>query len=173
MDLKMSTMDGSTASPSAQDQALLQAEVKAGTSSTTPGYLYLRYDVLGAVPQKLWAHRGKADHLHWKSRQITVQQDCAEGSGKADERGARAGLSIEAGLFSRLAAHVELEWTEASADVEAHELGDGGPVLGHPVLLGDRQPVRAAQQVDRFLFSLGQESIEGGRQPIAGEIGQL
>lgn len=96
MDLKIITTDGSAQNPSAQDQTLMQraqtlieadphflalkspvlsrAEVNAGTPATTPGYLYLRYDVPGATPQELWAHWGKADHVAWKSGQVTVQQ---------------------------------------------------------------------------------------------------
>jgi len=96
MNLTVITTDGSTAAPSAQDQTLMQkartliesdphfqalrapalsrAEVNAGVAVTAPGYLYLRYDVPGAVPQELWAHWGKADHVAWKSGQVTVQQ---------------------------------------------------------------------------------------------------
>ena len=96
MNLTVITTDGSTAVPSAQDQTLMQkartlieadahfqglkapvlsrAEVNAGVASTAPGYLYLRYDVPGAVPQELWAHWGKVDHVAWKSGQVTVQQ---------------------------------------------------------------------------------------------------
>jgi len=96
MNLTVITTDGSTAAPSAQDQTLMQkaqhlieadahfqalkspvlsrTEVNAGVASTAPGYLYLRYDVPGAVPQELWAHWGKADHVAWRSGQVTVQQ---------------------------------------------------------------------------------------------------
>jgi len=96
MNLMVITTDGSTAAPSAQDQTLMQkaqrlieadphfqglkspvlsrAEVNAGVTATAPGYLYLRYDVPGAVPQELWAHWGKTDHVAWKSGQVTVQQ---------------------------------------------------------------------------------------------------
>lgn len=88
--------DGSSGQPSADDQTLLsagqlllssdanfkalqgpllsRAEVNAGMASTAPGYLYLRYDVPGALPQELWLHWGKADHVGWKSGQVTVQK---------------------------------------------------------------------------------------------------
>jgi len=56
-------------------QVLIQAEMNAGVPSSTFRYLYLQYDVPGVVPQERWAHWGKADHLNWKSRQVTVQQD--------------------------------------------------------------------------------------------------
>lgn len=96
MNLTVITANGSAAVPSEQDQTLMQkaqtlieadphfqalkapvlsrAEVNAGVASTASGYLYLRYDVPGAVPQELWAHWGKADHVAWKSGQVTVQQ---------------------------------------------------------------------------------------------------
>ena len=72
------TVLGADRPPSAHDQALLlaaqklilaapemqalkgatlgRAELNAGMTDTTAGYLYLRYDVPGAVPQEFWAH---------------------------------------------------------------------------------------------------------------------
>ena len=96
MNLTVITQNGTAATPSAQDQALLsqaqtllqaephfqalkapvlsRAEVNAGLQPTEPGYLYLRYDVPGAVPQELWAQWGTHDHVAWKSGHITVKQ---------------------------------------------------------------------------------------------------
>lgn len=54
--------------------ALSRAEVNAGMTETTAGYLYLRYDVAGAVPQEFWAHWGTHDRVAWKSGQITVKK---------------------------------------------------------------------------------------------------
>ena len=95
MTLTVINSDGRRGTPSEQDaallsaaQALLQAEahfhaltsptlsrceVNAGLSADEPGYLYLRYDVAGAVPQEFWAHWGTRDRVAWKSGQITVQ----------------------------------------------------------------------------------------------------
>lgn len=89
------TVVGSDQKPTGQDallltrtQALLQAEphfqalhaptldraeVNAGLKATEPGYLYLRYQVPGAVPQEFWAHWGTHDRVTWKSGQITVK----------------------------------------------------------------------------------------------------
>ena len=89
------TVVGADRLPTAQDRALVVAaqalllqdehfkmlktptlsrcEVNAGLEETTSGYLYLRYDVLGAVPQEFWAHWGKKDRVSWKSGQITVK----------------------------------------------------------------------------------------------------
>ncbi|MGY2897177.1 hypothetical protein [Deinococcus sp. UYEF24] len=85
---------GTAAAPTAQGQALLKAaqtlllsdtrfqalhapvlsraEVNPGLQPTDAGYLYLHYDVPGAVPQELWAHWGTHDHVAWKSGQITL-----------------------------------------------------------------------------------------------------
>lgn len=54
--------------------ALSRAEVNEGLQDTEPGYLYLRYDVPGSVPQEFWAHYGARDHVAWKSGQVTVKQ---------------------------------------------------------------------------------------------------
>lgn len=89
------TVVGADRLPTAQDRALVVAaqalllqdehfemlkiptlsrcEVNAGLEDTAAGYLYLRYDVLGAVPQEFWAHWGKRDRVAWKSGQITVK----------------------------------------------------------------------------------------------------
>lgn len=48
--------------------------MNAGVAATSPGYLYLRYDVPGAFPQEFWAHWGKADPLAWKNGQVSVKQ---------------------------------------------------------------------------------------------------
>lgn len=88
--------DGSVGVPSADDLALLtagtlllsscpdflalvspllsRAEVNAGLLSTQPGYLYLRFDVPGSVPQELWLHWGAPERVHWKSGQVSVQR---------------------------------------------------------------------------------------------------
>ena len=55
--------------------ALQKGEVNAGVAETENGYLYLRYDVPGAVPQEFWAHWGKKDHLGWASGQVSVKAD--------------------------------------------------------------------------------------------------
>ncbi len=52
--------------------ALSRAEINAGLPETGPGYLYLRYDVPGAVPQEFWGHVGKTQKLAWKSGQVCV-----------------------------------------------------------------------------------------------------
>jgi hypothetical protein len=52
---------------------LSRVEVNAGMPETTAGYLYLRYEVTGAVPQEFWAHWGAHDRVAWKSGQITVK----------------------------------------------------------------------------------------------------
>ncbi|GGR35152.1 hypothetical protein [Deinococcus ruber] len=51
---------------------LSRCEVNAGLEDTAPGYLYLRYDVPGAVPQEFWAHWGHSNHIAFKSGQISV-----------------------------------------------------------------------------------------------------
>lgn len=51
---------------------LSRAEVNAGLEETQRGYLYLRYDVTGSVPQEFWAHVGKTAHLNWKTGQLGV-----------------------------------------------------------------------------------------------------
>ena len=88
--------DGSTGTPGERDTRLLtaaqrllqadphfqalqtptldRAEVNAGIEETEPGYLYLRFQVPGVVPQELWAHWGVHDRVAWKSGQITVKQ---------------------------------------------------------------------------------------------------
>ena len=88
--------DGSAGTPGRQDTVLLaaarrileadphfqalsaptldRAEVNAGLKDTEPGYLYLRFQVPGAVPQELWAHWGSRDRVTWKSGQITAKQ---------------------------------------------------------------------------------------------------
>jgi len=53
---------------------LSRCEINAGLEDTASGYLYLRYDVPGAVPQEFWAHWGRKDRVSWKSGQITVQE---------------------------------------------------------------------------------------------------
>ncbi|GAA5532143.1 hypothetical protein [Deinococcus aluminii] len=53
---------------------LSRVEVNGGLAPTDPGYLYLRYDVPGAVPQEFWAHYGNQNHVAWKSGQVTVKQ---------------------------------------------------------------------------------------------------
>ncbi|MGY2896916.1 hypothetical protein [Deinococcus sp. UYEF24] len=53
---------------------LSRAEINAGLAETTAGYLYLRYDVMDALPQELWAHWGTRDRVAWKSGQITVKK---------------------------------------------------------------------------------------------------
>ncbi|WP_407571773.1 hypothetical protein [Deinococcus altitudinis] len=90
------TVVGSDRAPTEQDallltrtQALLQAEphftalntptlsraeVNAELTETTAGYLYLRYDVVGALPQEFWTHWGTHDRVAWKSGQITVKK---------------------------------------------------------------------------------------------------
>lgn len=95
-ELTVLQQDGSTGLPSADNHALLtagqallqrdlnftalktptlsRAEVNAGTPSTTPGYLYLRYDVPGTVPQELWLHWADTDHVNWHSGQISVKK---------------------------------------------------------------------------------------------------
>ena len=87
---------GADRAPSALDQTLMQsaqklilaapemtgkpgatlsrAELNAGLAQTTQGYLYLRYDVPGTVPQEFWAHWGHADKVSWKSGQVSVKQ---------------------------------------------------------------------------------------------------
>ena len=52
---------------------LSRAEVNEGLADTQQGYLYLRYDVPGAVPQEFWVHVGKADRVAWKSGNVTVK----------------------------------------------------------------------------------------------------
>ena len=53
--------------------ALSRAEVNAGQADTEAGYLYLRFEVAGAVPQEFWAHWGKEDKVSWSSGQVTVK----------------------------------------------------------------------------------------------------
>ena len=52
-----------------------KGEVNAGVADTESGYLYLRYDVPGAVPQEFWAHWGKKDHIGWSSGQVSVKTE--------------------------------------------------------------------------------------------------
>ena len=52
-----------------------KGEVNAGVAETENGYLYLRYDVPGAVPQEFWAHWGKKDHVGWSSGQVSVKTE--------------------------------------------------------------------------------------------------
>ena len=53
---------------------LSRCEINAGLEETDQGYLYLRYDIAGAVPQEFWAHWGQKDKVAWKSGQVTVKQ---------------------------------------------------------------------------------------------------
>ena len=55
--------------------SLQRGEVNAGVAETENGYLYLRYDVPGAVPQEFWAHWGKKDHVGWSSGQVSVKTE--------------------------------------------------------------------------------------------------
>ncbi|AZI44118.1 hypothetical protein EHF33_14500 [Deinococcus psychrotolerans] len=95
MTLTVIQADGSSAAPSEKDQQLLtlvqgllakdphfqvsdkpilsRAEVNAGQQDTEAGYLYLRYDIPGKVPQEFWGHWGSRDHVAWKSGQISVK----------------------------------------------------------------------------------------------------
>ena len=88
------TVVGAERAPTLRDQQLLQAaqqqlaadpnfkalaqpvlsrcEINAGLSDTADGYLYLRYDVLHAVPQEFWAHWGKASRLNWNTGKLSV-----------------------------------------------------------------------------------------------------
>lgn len=52
---------------------LSRVEVNAGQQDTEAGYLYLRYDVSGAVPQEFWGHWGSRDHVAFKSGQVSVK----------------------------------------------------------------------------------------------------
>ncbi len=52
-----------------------KGELNAGVAETENGYLYLRYDVPGAVPQEFWAHWGKKDHVGWSSGQVSVKAE--------------------------------------------------------------------------------------------------
>jgi len=87
--------DGNNGEPSEKDQQLLiqlqallkadphfqalenpilsRAEVNAIQQDTETGYLYLRYDVPGAVPQEFWGHWGSRNHVTFKSGQVTVK----------------------------------------------------------------------------------------------------
>ena len=87
--------DGSTGTLSERDQLLLtqvqallskdphfmalktptlsRAEVNAGQQDIEAGYLYLRYDVPGAVPQEFWGHWGMHNRVAFKSGQVTVK----------------------------------------------------------------------------------------------------
>ena len=51
---------------------LSRAELNADQADTEAGYLYLRFEVAGAVPQEFWAHWGAHDRVAWKSGQISV-----------------------------------------------------------------------------------------------------
>ena len=51
---------------------LSRAEVNAIQQETEPGYLYLRFEVPGAVLQEFWGHWGKHDKVAFKSGQVTV-----------------------------------------------------------------------------------------------------
>jgi len=95
--------DGSSAGPSEKDQQLLtqvqarlakdphfqalkeptlsRVEINAGQSDIEAGYLYLRYDVPGAVPQEFWGHWGSRDHVSFKSGQVTVKSPSAPTKG--------------------------------------------------------------------------------------------
>jgi len=42
---------------------LSRCEVNAGLEETAAGYLCLRYDIFGAVPQEFWANWGKKDRV--------------------------------------------------------------------------------------------------------------
>ena len=86
--------DGSTGAPSERDKHLLvqtqallahderfqalktptlsRAEVNAIQQETEQGYLYLRFDVPGAVPQEFWGHWGTHDKVAFKSGKVTV-----------------------------------------------------------------------------------------------------
>ena len=55
--------------------SLQKGELNAGVAETENGYLYLRYDVPGAVPQEFWAHWGKKDHVGWSSGQVSVKAE--------------------------------------------------------------------------------------------------
>lgn len=55
--------------------ALQKGELNAGVAETENGYLYLRYDVPGALPQEFWAHWGKNDHVGWSSGQVSVKTE--------------------------------------------------------------------------------------------------
>jgi hypothetical protein len=54
---------------------LSRAEVNAGQQDTEPGYLYLRYDVPGSMPQEFWAHWGTRNKVAWESGQVMVKAD--------------------------------------------------------------------------------------------------
>ena len=54
---------------------LQTGELNAGVAETENGYLYLRYDVPGAVPQEFWVHWGKKDHVGWSSGQVSVKAE--------------------------------------------------------------------------------------------------
>ncbi|BDP40996.1 hypothetical protein DAETH_09650 [Deinococcus aetherius] len=56
-----------------QHPTLVCAEVNEGLGETEPSYLYLRYEVPGAVPQEFWAHYGTRDRVAWKNGQVTVK----------------------------------------------------------------------------------------------------
>ena len=56
-----------------KEATLSRAEVNEGVAETEQGYLYLRYDVPGQVPQEFWAHWGRADHVAWKSGSVTIK----------------------------------------------------------------------------------------------------
>jgi len=58
-----------------KNPVLSRCEVNAGLEDTVSGYLYLRYDIPGAVPQEFWAHWGGKDRVAWKSGQITVKRE--------------------------------------------------------------------------------------------------
>lgn len=96
VELKVIKADGSTVTASDKQKALLdaaqkliqadahfqqlnaptvsRAEVNEGVEETAQGYLYLRYDVQGAIPQEFWAHWGHADKVAWKSGNISVKE---------------------------------------------------------------------------------------------------
>ena len=56
-----------------------KGELNAGVAEAESGYLYLRYDVPGAVPQEFWAHGGRKDHVGWSSGQVSVIAEDATG----------------------------------------------------------------------------------------------
>ena len=60
--------------------SIQKGELNAGAAETENGYLYLRYDVPGAVSQEFWAHWGKKDHLSWSSGQVSVKAETDDSS---------------------------------------------------------------------------------------------
>lgn len=62
---------------------LSRAELNAGQPDTEAGYLYLRFEVAGAVPQEFWAHWGAHDRVAWKSGQVCVSSSQSNPTPKA------------------------------------------------------------------------------------------